>query len=86
MIVYDVRTSGLIERVLFDGLSLVSPTLSSTVNGAVPYADSVGEVAHSLRIYKGKIFLLVSSDISPFVLLYLVVGPRDGTKFKSDPF
>ncbi|KAF8070487.1 Golgi CORVET complex core vacuolar protein 8-domain-containing protein [Lyophyllum atratum] len=56
--VYDIHASKVIESVPFDGLSLVSPSLSSTVNGTVSYADSVGDVAHSLRVYKGKIFLL----------------------------
>lgn len=59
--VYDSRVSKLIEHVQFDGLGLVSPTLSATVNGAKSYADSVGDVAHSIRVYKGKIFLLVRS-------------------------
>jgi hypothetical protein len=57
--VYDSRVSKLVEHVQFDGLALISPTLSGTVNGAVAYADSVGDVAHSIRVYKGKIFLLV---------------------------
>lgn len=57
--VFDTRLSKLIEHVPFDGLALVSPTLSSTVNGLIPYADSVGDIAHSIRVYKGKIFLLV---------------------------
>lgn len=51
----------LVEHVYFDGLSLISPTLSSTVNGSVSYSESVSDVSHSLRVYKGKIFLLVSA-------------------------
>ena len=58
--VYDLRLSRLVESVQFDGLSLISPILELTVHGTVSYADSVKEIAHSLRIYKGKIFLLVS--------------------------
>jgi hypothetical protein len=58
--VYDVYVSKLIERVQFDGLSLLSPSPSLTTNGALPHLDSVGDVSHSMRVYKGKIFLLVS--------------------------
>lgn len=57
---YDAHISKLVERINFDGLSLVSPTLGSTVNGSISYSDSVADVGHSLRVYKGKIFLLVS--------------------------
>ncbi|KAJ7462355.1 Golgi CORVET complex core vacuolar protein 8-domain-containing protein [Mycena galericulata] len=67
--VYDSRMSKLVEHVQFDGLSLVSPTLSSTVNGAIPYADSVGDVAHSIRVYKGKIFLLGREYVQAGTLL-----------------
>jgi hypothetical protein len=69
--VYDVHISKVVERILFDSLSLVSPTLGLTVNGAVSYADSVGEIAHSLRVYKGKVFLLAS------ILCHLFGGPGD---------
>lgn len=58
--VYDVHVSKLIERVQFDGLSLLSPSLNLTTNGALPYLDSVWDISHSMRVYKGKIFLLVS--------------------------
>jgi vacuolar protein sorting-associated protein 8 len=58
MQVYDVHASKVVERVHFDTSTLVSPSLGLTVNGTVPYSDSV-EVAHSVRVYKGKIFLLV---------------------------
>ncbi|KAJ7783226.1 Golgi CORVET complex core vacuolar protein 8-domain-containing protein [Mycena metata] len=67
--VYDVRASKLIEHVQFDGLSLVSPTLGATVNGAMNYADSVGDVAHSVRVYKGKIFLLGREHVEAGTLL-----------------
>ncbi|KAG5648482.1 hypothetical protein DXG03_003093 [Asterophora parasitica] len=58
-----------IEFVNFDGLSLVSPSLSSTVTGAMSYSDSVYDVAHSMRLYKGKIFLLGRNDIRVGTLL-----------------
>ncbi|KAJ6499940.1 Golgi CORVET complex core vacuolar protein 8-domain-containing protein [Mycena vitilis] len=67
--VYDSRVSKLVEHVPFDGLSLVSPTLRSTVDGSVPYADSVGDVAHSIRVYKGKIFLLGREYVQAGTLL-----------------
>ncbi|KAF8210322.1 Golgi CORVET complex core vacuolar protein 8-domain-containing protein [Mycena galopus ATCC 62051] len=67
--VYDSRVSKLIEHVQFDGLALISPTLSGTVNGAVAYADSVGDVAHSVRVYKGKIFLLGREYVQAGTLL-----------------
>ncbi|KAJ7072283.1 Golgi CORVET complex core vacuolar protein 8-domain-containing protein [Mycena amicta] len=66
---FDTRQSKLVENVPFDGLSLVSPTLGSTVNGSVPYADSVGDVAHSIRVYKGKIFLLGREHVQAGTLL-----------------
>lgn len=61
--VYDVRSLKLVERVQFEAKSLISPSLGYTTNGAIPYAESVGEIAHSMRVYKGKIFLLVSNAI-----------------------
>ena len=57
--IYDVRTFKLVERESYDAGSLVSPVLSHTTNGAMTYSDAVSEVAHSVRVYKGKIFLLV---------------------------
>lgn len=64
--VYDIRTLKLVERVQFDAKSLISPWLGYTTSGAIPYADSVGEVAHSFRVYKGKVFLLVSIGVLLF--------------------
>src|ERR1700722_6387739 len=58
--VYDVRLSKLIECLHFDARSLISPSLSSKANGAIP-SDCIGDLVHSMRVYKGKIFLLVSS-------------------------
>lgn len=67
--VYDLKASKMIERVHFDASSLMSPTIGHTVNGQVNYQDSVKEVAHSMRIYKGKIFLLGRNDIRVGTLL-----------------
>ena len=58
--VYDVHTFRMVEHVLFDAWTLVSPLLAHTTNGSVSYTDAITEVSHSMRIYKGKIFLLVS--------------------------
>lgn len=58
--VYDLQTSQMIERVRFDSSTLMSPTISHTANGKINHQDSATEVAHSMHVYKGKIFLLVS--------------------------
>ncbi|THH28379.1 hypothetical protein EUX98_g5796, partial [Antrodiella citrinella] len=67
--VYDIRTLKIIDRVLFDAWSLVSPTLSHTTNGSLSYSDAVTEVAHAIRIYKGKIFCLGQHSLSVGTLL-----------------
>ncbi|KAF9465049.1 lateendosome to vacuole transport-family protein [Collybia nuda] len=67
--VYDVHIQKMIEHIHFDGLSLISPTLSSTVNGSVSYSESVSDVTHSLRVYKGKIFLLGRDHLGVGTLL-----------------
>ncbi|KAJ3575088.1 hypothetical protein NP233_g1320 [Leucocoprinus birnbaumii] len=67
--VYDLHASKMIEQVQFDVSTLMSPTIGHTVNGKVNYQDSVKDVAHSMRIYKGKIFLLGRSDIRVGTLL-----------------
>lgn len=76
MDVYDTRTLKLVERVQFDAQSLISPSLGYTANGAIPYSDSHGEIAHSIRVYKGKIFLLVSQ------LLYLFRSQSEQSKIR----
>ena len=60
--VYDIRGFRLVERVVFDAWSLVSPILSHTTNGSVSYSDAITEVSHSFRVYKGKIFVLVGGS------------------------
>jgi len=57
--VYDIQLSKLVEKATYDGSSLISPTLNMTTTASITYGDSVADVAHSLRVYKGKIFLLV---------------------------
>ncbi|KAK0460978.1 Golgi CORVET complex core vacuolar protein 8-domain-containing protein [Desarmillaria tabescens] len=56
--VYDVHVSKPVEKVPFDGFSLVSPSLKHTVKGSMAYPDCASDVAHSIRVYKGKVFLL----------------------------
>ena len=69
--VYDVETQALVEHMNFDPSSLVSPTIAHTTNGAFSYSDATGNIAHSVRTYKGKIFFLVSAQLSSlFVVFY----------------
>ncbi|KXN92455.1 hypothetical protein AN958_08014, partial [Leucoagaricus sp. SymC.cos] len=63
--VYDLQVSKMIEQVHFDASTL----MSSTVGHTADHQDSVKEVAHSMRIYKGKIFLLGRNDIRVGTLL-----------------
>ncbi|KAI0709566.1 Golgi CORVET complex core vacuolar protein 8-domain-containing protein [Cerioporus squamosus] len=67
--IHDVRTFRLVEREPFEAWSLVSPILSHTTNGTLTYSDAVSEVAHSVRVYKGKIFLLGQQGVQVGTLL-----------------
>ncbi|XP_006461129.1 hypothetical protein AGABI2DRAFT_221648 [Agaricus bisporus var. bisporus H97] len=58
--VFDLRERKLVEQLKFDFSSLMSPSIANTVNGNINYQNSIRDVSHSMRIYKGKIFLLVS--------------------------
>ena len=64
--VHDINTKKLVERSFFSAQSLMSPTLAKTASGSVAYADSVLEVAHSIWVYKTKIFILVRA-LSMFI-------------------
>ena len=64
---YDVETQALVEHVDFDPSLLISPTIAHTTNGAFSYTDATGDIAHSVRTYKGKIFLLVSAPSACFI-------------------
>jgi len=67
--VHDVNTMKLVERSWFSAQSLMSPTLAQTITGGVAYADSVLDVAHSIWVYKTKIFTLVRTlTVSKFYL------------------
>ena len=52
--VYDLKATKLVEQIAYNGLSLASPTADKLLD-----ADH-DPVAHSVRVYKGKVFLLVS--------------------------
>ncbi|TRM69880.1 Golgi CORVET complex core vacuolar protein 8-domain-containing protein [Schizophyllum amplum] len=67
--VYDVRLNALVEQVPFNGMSLVSPSLKRSVNGSMPYSMSIRDIAHSLRAYKGKIFILGREQLQVGTLL-----------------
>lgn len=62
--VFDLRERKLVEQLKFDFSSLMSPSIANTVNGNVNYQNSIRDVSHSMRIYKGKIFLLVRCNFS----------------------
>ena len=81
--VYDVNKCSLVESERFDAWSLVSPILSHTTTGALSYSDAVSEVAHSVRVYKGKIFLLVRSKLLPALLAFADLAYRDNIQYKS---
>ncbi|KAH7914153.1 Golgi CORVET complex core vacuolar protein 8-domain-containing protein [Hygrophoropsis aurantiaca] len=66
--VYNVETAKLVERVHFDTTILVSP-LYRTSNGAMPYSESILDIAHSIRTYKGKVFLLCREELKVGTLL-----------------
>ncbi|EAU91230.2 lateendosome to vacuole transport-family protein [Coprinopsis cinerea okayama7 len=63
MVVYDIQLSRILEHAKFDGLALMSPTLDRTANGSVSYSDAAADTAHSLRVYKGKMFLLARDRV-----------------------
>ncbi|KAH9948953.1 Golgi CORVET complex core vacuolar protein 8-domain-containing protein [Amylocystis lapponica] len=67
--VYDIRLSKFVEHVPYDAWSLVSPILSHTTNGTISYSDAITEVAHSVKVYKGKIFLLGQHELQVGTLL-----------------
>ncbi|KAG6841894.1 hypothetical protein C0991_005624 [Blastosporella zonata] len=66
--VFDIHALTVIESIGFDGLSLVSPSLAPT-DGLASYPDSAGDVSHSMRVYKGKVFLLCRSELRVGTLL-----------------
>ena len=74
MQVYDARVNKLVERVHFDASTLVSRSLGLRMNDPSAHSDSLGEVTHSVRIYKGKIFLMVSGVICLFAVSDLVIA------------
>ncbi|KAH7888664.1 Golgi CORVET complex core vacuolar protein 8-domain-containing protein [Phlebopus sp. FC_14] len=67
--VYDFRTLQVIERVNFDASTLVSRTLGPATNGSVDQPEFLGDVAHSVHTYKGKIFILGREELRVGTLL-----------------
>ncbi|KAK0226218.1 Golgi CORVET complex core vacuolar protein 8-domain-containing protein [Armillaria fumosa] len=67
--VYDIHVLKMVERVSFDGLSLVSPSLKQSMKGNITYSDCASDVAHSIRVYKGKVFLLGRENFQVGTLL-----------------
>ena len=68
MEILDIRTFVVVEQVPFDAFRLASASLSSIATGAAPYQDSFRDIQHSVRTYKGKIFILVSRLFNPLPL------------------
>ena len=69
-----MKVAKLVEQITFKGLSLASPT-AYTVDRLLD-ADS-DPVAHSVRVYKGKVFLLVSFSISTVTTTHFdIIGTR----------
>ena len=62
--VFDARKGTVVENVPLDTSNLVSPLKPLKANGDTSNGYSVSAVAHSVRVYKGKIFLLVSTIIT----------------------
>ena len=62
--VHDTARRGAYADVIcqYDEFDIKNWALSHTTNGTVEYMDAVTEVAHSVRTYKGKIFLLVRRE------------------------
>ncbi|KAK2463245.1 hypothetical protein APHAL10511_004900 [Amanita phalloides] len=56
--VFDAYKGTVIEHVPFDVSSLVSPLKPPIANGDTPKKNTYHVVAHSVRVYKSKIFLL----------------------------
>ncbi|KAF8664377.1 hypothetical protein AX16_000748 [Volvariella volvacea WC 439] len=67
--VYQPPASKPVESVSFQSTTLVSPSLGATIHGDISYQDSVTDVAHSIRVYKGKIFLLGRDKVQVGALL-----------------
>ncbi|KAI5119863.1 hypothetical protein M0805_000697 [Coniferiporia weirii] len=67
--VLDIRALKVVESVFYDSLDLISPTLSYTSSGTLTYQDSIRDVQHSVRTYKGKIFVLGYRELKVGTLL-----------------
>ena len=67
-----MKVAKLVEQITFKGLSLASPTVHT--------ADDVSDadpVAHSICVYKGKVFLLVSfNKFTAAITHFDIIGTR----------
>lgn len=69
-----MKVSKLVDQITFKGLSLVSPTAHATDKLLDRDNDPV---AHSVRVYKGKVFLLVSFNTFTVAITHFnVIGTR----------
>jgi vacuolar protein sorting-associated protein 8 len=55
------------EQAEFNVSSLINPRFTHDRNSNFQYAGNVGDVAHSVRVYKGRVFLLVIIPIQSVV-------------------
>ena len=67
----------LVERVDFDSLSLVSP--SPSVDDPGVHADTLGNISHRVRVYKGRLFMLVGipPELEVVAYRFCVQGRHD---------
>ena len=80
--VHDVNTKKLVERSWFSAQSLMSPTLSQTASGSVIYTESVLDVAHSILVYKTKIFILVHTLLVSKFQCLVNRNYREGIRYR----
>lgn len=65
-----MKVAKLVEQITFNGLSLASPTTADKLSDADP-------VAHSIDVYKGKVFLLVSfNKFTVAITNFDIIGTR----------
>ncbi|KAL5523736.1 hypothetical protein ACEPAG_7909 [Sanghuangporus baumii] len=67
--IFEIRESKIVESIPYDALSLVSPTLTYSPSGSIAYHDSVRDIQHSVRTYKGKVFFLEYKEMKVGTLL-----------------
>jgi hypothetical protein len=64
----------MVDQITYNGLSLASPT---TYTADKPLDADHDSVAHSVRVYKGKVFLLVSFNIFTVAVTHFdIIGAK----------